>query len=136
MKNTMKTLVMAAAAGVLGTMIAWAADSVAVKANIPFDFVVANRHVPAGEYWFEPQASGFIRISSKNLKDVVVTSYLPAEHTASGPGQLVFQRYGTEHFLKSIDASAAHFGAVLPKARAEKEWVRPRVAAVVRVAVQ
>ncbi len=137
MTKRMRIVVVAAAFGVLGAIGAQAADSVAVKANVPFDFVVANKHVPAGEYWFAQQPSGLMRISSDKLKEPIVTACVPAQDEPSGPGELVFVRYGSEHYLQSIDAATAHFAAVFPKSHAEQEWAtRLRVAAMVRIALK
>jgi len=42
------------------------ADNVALKVDVPFDFVVADRHLPSGEYRFvQGENPGVVRIYSK-----------------------------------------------------------------------
>ena len=134
MSNRMRVLAMAAVIGVLAAISAQA--GVAVKANVPFDFVVADRHLPAGEYWFENQAPGVLRIYSDDMKRTVLTHYRPAWQKASGPGKLIFQRHGSQHYLQSVDSAAAGIAAALPQSRAEKEWSQPSIAAMISVALK
>ncbi len=137
MTSRLKTLVLAAIIGVLAAAGASAADAVAVQATVPFDFVVADRAVPAGEYRFvKGQVPGIVLIYSPNLKDAIIVPCV--NEPADNPNQshIYFTRYGSARFLQSIRVGSVHFGATVAKSRAEKEWERPRPASSVTVAAR
>jgi hypothetical protein len=95
------------------------ADTLVLKADVPFAFVVADRQLPSGEYQFvrsdNPSA---IKIYSRQHGHLlaVLGQPLPA---ASGEGAvLVFHRHGGQLFLKSI-RSGNGSGLYFPNTRAE-----------------
>ena len=100
-----------------------------LTANIPFDFSVAGKKLPAGKYWINraQQSSGdtVIRISSTDGHSNVtrftipIIGFNPAKDSA-----LVFHRYGDEYFLSEIWPAGASTGRELPKSRAERELER------------
>ena len=97
-----------------------------LTANIPFDFTVSNKKLPAGEYWIgratQKNGDAVVRISSvdghaniSRLTNPVLTS------SPKRQAMLIFHRYGDEYFLFQIWPAGATDGRVLPKSRSERE---------------
>jgi hypothetical protein len=87
---------------VVGTL---SAQSARLQADIPFNFVVDQKLLPAGTYTITPVGfdGSAIRLRSSDLKEAVLI--LPCA-CASAPGQLeskiVFQMHGDRWFLWQI----------------------------------
>ena len=100
-----------------------------LKANIPFDFIVADQTLPAGEYSITRtrQYSGddLLTISSADghtlavLFTSSVQSLTPKRH-----GVMIFHRYGNEHFLSEVWPAGAITGRSLFKSRSERDLKR------------
>ena len=98
-----------------------------VKANIPFDFVVGDQVMPAGEYQVSPiGGSGqAISILSEDRKStaLVVTSAC----ATSGPSKntkLVFHALGGRYFLSQIWTAGYSQGRQLHESKAERELAK------------
>lgn len=74
-----------------------------MKGNVPFDFMVGDRSLPAGEYtiraldqeieaWYDPNGRGLF---------IVKTLPMGAEDEL-GSTKLVFRRYGDQYFLVQV----------------------------------
>ena len=93
------------------------AQSVAHRANIPFDFIVGSTSLPAGEYTIESINSTdkllLIRGADGNGKAMIlshsVSSRRPAEKS-----ELIFSQYGGEYFLARIWTAGNDAGRELP----------------------
>ena len=120
---TTKTLWMVLAVGALMSVSAIADDTIAIKANVPFDFVVGNQRVPAGEYTFAQNGSwNMIHISSWDTRTGLRVLRHPAGNNTTGtPYALVFNKYGDRYFLKQVWAGNGVMGVQLPTSRTEKE---------------
>ena len=120
---TTKTMWMVVATAALMSVSAIADDAIAIKANVPFDFMVGNQSVPAGEYIFAQNGSwNMIQISSWDTRTVLRVLRHPAgNNMTSSPYALVFHKYGNRHFLKQVWAGNGVMGVQLPASRAEKE---------------
>jgi len=120
---TTKTLWTAVAIAALMSVSAVADDTIAIKANIPFDFMVGNQSVPAGEYIFAQNGSwNMMQISSRDTQTALRLLRFPAGNNMTGsPYALVFNKYGNRHFLKQVWAGNGVIGVQLPTSRAEKE---------------
>jgi hypothetical protein len=71
------------------------------KANIPFDFVVNNRVLPAGSYYLTQNGPNLIGLASKT--DVVVSIGLHKFDEASfKTPSLVFHKIGHKYFLEEV----------------------------------
>ena len=123
--------------GLLAVMVIIAASASAqaqslsyrLTANIPFEFSVAGKKLPAGKYWVNraQQSSGdtVVQISSTDGHSNVIRFTIPV--LAVNPvkdGTLVFHRYGEEYFLSQIWPASGLTGRELPKSRAERELER------------
>ena len=128
---TTKTLWMVVAIAALMSVSAIADDTIAIKANVPFDFMVGNQSVPAGEYIFAQNGSwNMIQISSRDTRAALwVLRYPAGNNTTNLPYALVFHKYGNRHFLKQVWAGDGVIGVQLPTSRAEKEEMALRAPA-------
>jgi len=72
--------------------------------NVPFNFVVENRAVPAGQYVLDSAAvSGALLIRSDDRKSIfAVTGASMTSENGGQTGRLVFHRYGNRYFLEQV----------------------------------
>jgi len=128
---TTKTLWMVVAIAALMSVSAIADETNAIKANVPFDFMVGNQSVPAGEYIFAQNGSwNMIQISSWDTRTVLRVLRHPAgNNMTSSPYALVFNKYGNRYFLKQVWAGNGVMGVQFPTSRAEKEEMALRAPA-------
>jgi hypothetical protein len=121
MMKSVRVLTAAAAVSVLAAP-CLRADTVAVKAAIPFEFVVADRHLPSGEYRFvRTDDPGVVHIYSTTTREHVATVFCQALPRATDAGtRLAFEKHGSQHFLKTI-RSEGGFGVYLPDTRSERQ---------------
>src|SRR5262245_23621172 len=98
------------------------AQSIMLKASIPFDFVVGEKQLPSGEYHVKSISQGTTMIQSVNSGSsaVVLTSAAQAAKILD-VGKLVFNRYGDQYFLSKIWVPGSDSGRELPKSRLERE---------------
>ena len=98
-----------------------------VKADIPFDFVVGNQVLPAGEYLVTPQGSAnqAILIRSTDSKSAAMTvTFSCASASPSRDTKLVFHTLGGRYFLSQIWAEGYSQGRELRKSSAEVEMAK------------
>lgn len=95
-----------------------------VKADIPFNFVVGNQVLPAGEYLVTPQGSGnqaiLIRSTDSKNAAMIITSRCGSANP-SRDTKLVFHTAGGRYFLWQVWAQGYVQGRELPKSSAEME---------------
>lgn len=102
------------------------AQSVNVKANVPFDFVVDNATLPAGAYSIQSINNGSgsptLVIRGENGKAGRLVSSNAAEKlNAAETSHLLFHRYGNTYFLAQIWMQGEHRGRELRMTRREAE---------------
>ena len=98
-----------------------------VKADIPFDFVVGNQVMPAGEYLVTAQGSGnqVILVRSTDRKNAVMSlTFGCSLSTPSDQTKLVFHTLGGRYFLSQIWAQGYAQGRELRKSSAEIEMAK------------
>jgi ATP/maltotriose-dependent transcriptional regulator MalT len=104
-----------------------------ITANIPFEFSIGDKQLPAGKYSFgrARQASDdtvlSVNDSDGRWKAVRASSPVQTLRTTKRP-KLVFHRYGSEYFLSQVWAAGAETGRQFPKTQRERE-VERKVAA-------
>ena len=102
-----------------------------LRANIPFDFVVANQKLPAGKYFIgraiQNSGDSVLLISSLDGRVHAVRWTTPVESRFKNKGTLVFNRYGDQYFLSQVWPAGASTGRQLYKSRSERE-VRRKLA--------
>jgi hypothetical protein len=102
------------------------AQTIRLTANVPFEFVVNNRTLPAGDYSITRGASPLVvMIRNANEHAGVLSTVLPEHFNASGqsaPANLVFHRYGDKYFLSQINDGYVDAGFLVPESRTEREF--------------
>ena len=102
-----------------------------VRAKVPFDFVVARKHLPSGSYEFVTQSNGTILIRNADEKIVVLTMTYQAGDPSSYSSRLVFYKYGDNYFLHEIHCPTIAVNAAFPQSRQERQlrqnmaWLGP-----------
>jgi hypothetical protein len=107
---------------VVGLSIAgFAALGNSVKANIPFDFMVGNKLLPAGEYTVSRgSATGTLMIRGRENNKASVFLVQNTSGKVETKAKLVFNRYGQDHFLSQIWDGYTD-GNQVPKSKAERK---------------
>jgi hypothetical protein len=103
------------------------AQEIAVKADIPFDFVVGNQRLPAGEYTVVNQGpvNQAILIRSDERKTALFSSTQPcSSFNPSAKTKLVFHTLAGRYFLYQIWAQGNTAGRQIPKSSAEVELAK------------
>jgi hypothetical protein len=94
-------------------------------ANVPFEFTVANKVVPAGQWAVlrATTASGRTLLIRSADARIAVTSYtLPGEAKAEARvSALVFKKYGNQYFLSEIQVEGDRAIYLIPETKAEAE---------------
>ena len=98
------------------------------KAEIPFDFVVGQKTLPAGEYEICPGNKTnkdilWIKKADSRATANVVTFGRNIKRQQAGP-YLVFNRYGNQYFLSQVWAEFDEVGRQAAKSAAEKELIQ------------
>ena len=118
------------------------AQSLAYKltANIPFDFSVGGKKLPAGKYWISrgQQSNGDQILQIRSVDGHANISRLTIPVVTLDPvakGTLVFHRYGEEYFLSEVWPAGGLTGRELPKSHAERDLERKGPSNVVAIRV-
>ena len=105
--------------------VAQMASSTRIVGQVPFPFMVGNKHVPpAGRCMIEPATDGARTLVIRNVgaKVSLFTSATPTQaKKASGSYALVFHKYGDCAFLTGIKLAGDRTIYQIPESRAEAE---------------
>ena len=92
-----------------------------LKVNIPFDFSVREKILPAGEYTVRYVTQGVLSIRSVDSDAVQTFMTLSAPaNTKPDKSSLVFNRYGDQYFLSTIWRAGDNTGLALRRPHAEE----------------
>ncbi|HUL15429.1 MAG TPA: hypothetical protein VLV88_05495 [Terriglobales bacterium] len=100
------------------------AQEVHVRATIPFDFVVGNQALPAGDYTVQSMGSGssILLVQNRDQKAATLVRANSCEkRDISEKTALVFHRVGDQYFLSEIWREGDAQGRQLPRSRSELE---------------
>ena len=99
-------------------------SSTRIVGEVPFPFMVANKHVPAGQYTVEPLTQGARILVIRNV-DARVALLAPATpddaKKAADSCALVFHKYGDQAFLTGIKLAGNGTIYQIPESPAEAE---------------
>jgi len=111
--------------GLLVGMSAYA-QTVNLKADVPFNFIIRGATLPAGEYTIQGLGDGpAIAVRGPNPKaNTIVLSQRCASINAVKRSKLVFHRYGDRYFLAQLWVAGSDSGRQLPKSPREVEVAR------------
>jgi len=100
----------------------------AMRANIPFDFIVNGKTLPAGNYEVKrlnDEPEGLIIRSVDNKHDhAVFETESTQQNRMPRHDQIVFDRYGDTYFLSEVLTGGMETGRRLAPTRAERELKR------------
>jgi len=93
-----------------------------IVANIPFNFTVGDKDMPAGTYSVQATSTGseILRISGTKNSESAVRLSSSLHRNTYGKGKFVFHRYQDQYFLSEIWASGEADGRQLLKSNREK----------------
>jgi hypothetical protein len=99
------------------------AETQAMVATIPFDFIVGKTALPAGDYKVGNVSAGSpaLLIRSVDGRSAVMVVTHGARSAAGVEGKMVFNRYGDRYFLSQVFSPGSGVGRQIPKSRLEHE---------------
>jgi len=104
------------------------AQTVHVRADIPFNFAVGNKTLPAGMYIIKTisdRDTTTLVVQAQDGQSSTMTNSNAAENLKpANKSKLVFNRYRDHYILSEIWVAGANRGRRLPKTSREKEWAR------------
>ena len=105
---------------------AYSRSAMRIKVNIPFDFTVREKVLPAGEYAVSQVAPGILAIRKADGKSsqTFVTFDTRAGTRRDKSSSLVFSRYGDHYFLSTVWTAGLDTGYQIRKPEAELELIR------------
>jgi hypothetical protein len=99
-----------------------------VRANIPFNFAVGSKTLPAGTYdvgTIENGDSKMLLLQARDGSSSMIVGSNAAEHLKpADKTKLVFNQYGSRYFLSEIWVNGNRRGRQLPKTSREKELAK------------
>ncbi len=121
----------------LGLFVALAATSAhaqtseLIKADVPFDFTIKGKTLPAGEYVVRRMndSSTALMVRSTNGRDVMIFLTIAADADGNNnAGKLVFNKYGSQYFLAKVQR-AGGIAQEVPASRRERDLRKELAAA-------
>jgi hypothetical protein len=121
--NRTKTIWMAAALAAVVGLVAWAGEASAIRANVPFDFTVADQKLPAGVYQFVQSGTfSAVHIESRGDAKTFLVGSVPGNDNKTGYlAALSFNKYGDQYFLTEVWMGNGPAGVQVAKSKAEKK---------------
>jgi hypothetical protein len=97
------------------------AQSKVVRANVPFDFTVGDKLLPAGTYTVKETSDHLIMIRNHDKPIAVLSLVNGDSHSSPNGGKLMFHRYGSQYFLSEILCDQANMNLQVPQSKTEKK---------------
>jgi len=117
-------ILLTAALATLAT-IAASAQTVNVKATVPFSFIVGRSRLSAGEYSLKTMSNGqVLALSNLDAKITELVLSNSCESLTTSKTKLVFHRYGDRYFLSQIWTEGNNRGHEIAISQREKETAR------------
>ena len=119
----MKRLILAAGLFAATLTASLHAQTMDMKANIPFDFRIGNAAFPSGEYSVR-NSGGVLSVaqtSGDRKSGIFLTVGEDHPKTSTGMGTLLFSRYGDAYYLSKVWTPESSEARALPKTPREKE---------------
>jgi len=107
------------------------AQSHEVRANVPFDFIVGSKHLPAGNYTLVSQSNNLILIRNSDGQLSILTMAYDDDRTAVNASRLIFNKYGDQYFLHEIQCPSIALNVEIPRSKQERQvrtqtaWLGP-----------
>jgi hypothetical protein len=102
------------------------AQSSHVRANVPFNFTIGSKTLPAGTYDIAAISSdpNVLLVQAQGGSSIIVPSNAAESLKGAEKSKLVFNRYRDQYFLTEIWVQGATRGRQLPKTSLEKELAK------------
>ncbi|MGC1360890.1 MAG: hypothetical protein WA419_13995 [Silvibacterium sp.] len=113
------TIALFAIASVLGPGKALAQGH-AVKVTVPFNFTVGKNLLPPGIYKILPVTDNVIEIRNQDSQVSILSQISPDSNLSKNGGELVFDKYDGQYFLREILVESAALSVNLPPTKAEQ----------------
>jgi len=132
-KQTFRIFTMLSLFTMLAVASAHAQAAGVIRVNIPFDFIVKDTTLPAGEYTVESTSIEphdklgpllVIRSADGRGHATMVFANPVEASTGQAEAKLVFNRYGNRYFLSQIWTPANNVGCELIKSSLERELAK------------
>lgn len=94
-----------------------------LKANIPFDFHVGGKNMPAGEYKIlQTSTPGVLKLSAIDFTaNAVVITQTETGTKAAKANRLDFRKYGNQYFLGAVLVEGANTSRYIPVSSEERK---------------
>ncbi|HWZ82101.1 MAG TPA: hypothetical protein VNW47_05740 [Terriglobales bacterium] len=92
-----------------------------VVAQVPFEFMVGSKIIPAGECVVVTEATNVVSIHNYSAKQGALSTALRADENKDGRTVMAFERRGDQYFLAEIRIEGSDLTYKLPESRAEAE---------------
>lgn len=112
------------------------AQTMNLRATIPFAFRAGEQAMPAGEYTITHSGSGALTLHKQGGPSVILLTNRASRPNLPAQGRLDFNRYGERYFLSSVWTQDSRDGREIPKSHAEKELARQTLRESVGIALQ
>lgn len=104
------------------------AQTLRMKANVPFEFIVNGSTLPAGEYIIQSFGAvdgKTLLVGNADLHQSAIVNAIGVESSKpAGKNKLVFHRYGNRYFLVEVWTAGNDYGRQLPKSHREAEMAK------------
>ena len=91
-----------------------------VTADVPFDFIIADKTLTSGKYMVREATTNAVKISTPEGKSTVIRlSNLAIDKSKKRTARMVFHRYGQQYFLAEV-WSGDNYGRQLLKCKRER----------------
>jgi hypothetical protein len=93
-----------------------------VRANVPFNFVVGSKQLPAGHYTLYSESSNMIMVQNSDQRRIIILSRTEEADPRSGSSSvLVFDKYGDHYFLREIRCPSIALTVEIPSSKLERQ---------------
>lgn len=125
MKKNLAGVVVAMMLALGAAVPVWAQYSGPMKVTVPFDFVVENDRMHAGDYTIQRASNGMLRIRSNDSRTTATFLAMPKQGTVTmEKAHFIFHRYGGEYFLANIWTPGQEVGWEVLQGKLEAELAR------------
>jgi hypothetical protein len=116
----MKKMIAVAFLAAVNVALSSASAQTTVKANIPFNFRVGSTPMSAGDYTVKATESGFVWIDKLDGSAHAVALAITNSDIAAPPAKLLFNRYGSQYFLRKTLKANGEDQATFGQSKLEK----------------
>jgi len=96
-----------------------------LSANVPFEFTVGGKLLPAGTYTITSPSSGVVLFQSEDKHITAMTTSTFEGKDPAKRSALIFDRYGNQYFLRDVlSSTVANMNLHIPTSKLEKQVQR------------